>query len=147
MTDKIRQKDRSRKPREEFTGKNLTRFGGTGLIRRFLGKLKLGQDLRETGISKGREEDYSPCEVCYSLIYALMMGIFRPINMMELRLDEVFQKLARLTRFPSQSTISPFLSKITVHKAEHSAEINFRQLGKIRDRFREIKAITLDLDS
>jgi hypothetical protein len=67
--------------------------------------------------------------------------------MMELKADKVFQKLAGLTRFPSQSTISRFLSRITVHKAQHVAEINFRLLRRIRKGFRELKAITLDLDS
>ena len=41
----------------------------------------------------------------------------------------------------------PFPSRITVHKAEHVAEINFRLLNKIRRGFRDMKAITLDLDS
>ncbi len=152
----IAQKCHGRKPKEEFTGKNLTRFGGAGLMRRFLGKLKLDQHLRAVGTSKRREEDYSPSEVCYGILYALMMGIFRPIHMMELKADKVFQRLSGLTRFPSQSTISRFLSRITVHKAEHAclcvarrqvAEINFRQLNKIRRGFRDMKAITLDLDS
>jgi len=135
------------KPKEEFTGKNITRFGGAGLIRRFLGRLKLDQHLEIVGVSKRRKEDYSACEVCYSILMGLMMGIFRPIHMMELKADKVFQKLAGLARFPSQSTISRFLSMITVHKAEHIVEINFRQLNRIRHGFRDLKTITLDLDS
>lgn len=141
------QRHHDRKPKEEFTGKNLTRFGGAGLIRRFLSKLKLDQHLKAVGVSKRRKEDYNSCEVCYDILLGLMTGIFRPIHMMELKADKVFQKLAGLTRFPSQSTISRFLSRITVHKAEHVAEINFRQLNKIRNGFRDMKTITLDLDS
>ncbi len=92
----------------------------------------MDQHLEVVDTSKRRKEDYSPFEVCYGILYALMMGIFRPIHMMEPRADKVFQKLAGLTRFPSQATISRFLSRITVHKAEHVAEINFRRLKKIR---------------
>ena len=147
MTMKVAQKYSGRKPKEEFTGKNLTRFGGAGLTHRFLYKLKLAQYLKVVGTSKRREEDYSPFEVCYSMLYALMMGIFRPIHMMELKADKVFQRLVGLSRFPSQSTISRFLSKITVHKAEDVTEINFRLLNKIRKGFRGLGTITLDMDS
>jgi hypothetical protein len=80
VTKNIAQKCPGRKPKEEFTGKNLTRFGGAGLMHRFLGKLKLDQHLRAVGTSKRREEDYSSCEVCYGMLYGLMMGIFRPIH-------------------------------------------------------------------
>jgi hypothetical protein len=53
------------------------------------------------------------------MLYGLMMGIFRPGHMGELKLDKVFHKLVGMKRLPSQSTISRFLSKITVHKAQH----------------------------
>ena len=62
-----------------------------GLMHRFLGKLKPDQHLRVVGTGKRREEDYSFCEVCCGILYALMMGIFRPIHMMELKADKVFQ--------------------------------------------------------
>ena len=91
MTKNIAQRCHGRKPKEEFTGKNLTRFGGTGLTHRFLSKLKLDQHLKAIGTSKRRKEDYSPFEISYSILYALMMGIFRPIHMMELKVDKVFQ--------------------------------------------------------
>ena len=99
------------------------------------------------GTSKRREEDYSAMEVCLGMLYGLMMGIFRPGHMGELKLDKVFRKLAGMTRLPSQSTISRFLSRITVHKAQHIAGINLKLLRLIRKGFRELKAITLDLDS
>ena len=147
VTQSITQNGQGRKPKEKFTGRNLTRFGGTGLIRRFLGQLKVDQYLQEVGTYKRRKVDYSPFEVCFSMLYAMMMGIFRPMHMVELKLDRVFQKLAGLSRFPSQSTICRFLSKITVHRAEQMAEINFRLLQKIRKGFRDLDSITLDLDS
>jgi hypothetical protein len=57
-------------------------------------------------MSRQREKDYSSIEICLSMLYALIMGIFRPAHMGELKLDNVFQKLVRMTRLPSQSTIS-----------------------------------------
>lgn len=147
MKDNVTQNSQGCKPKEEFTGKNLTRFGGAGLVRRFFDKLHIVDHLAGLGTSKRREEDYSAMEVCLGMLYGLMMGIFRPGHMGELKLDKVFHKLVGMTRLPSQSTISRFLSKITVHKAQYVAEINFKLLRLIRKGFRELKAITLDLDS
>ena len=39
-------------PRKEFTGKNLTRFGGVGLFRRFFEKMDLKTALAVVGILK-----------------------------------------------------------------------------------------------
>ena len=147
VTTNMPQKSSERKPQEEFTGKNLTRFGGAGLVRRFFKKLHLTQHLKIVGTHKRRKDDYSPFEVCFSLIFAMMMGVFRPYHMKEFMEDKVFQGLAGLKRFPSQSTISRFLSAITVHKAEHIAEINFKILKKVRKGFQDLDTITLDLDS
>lgn len=110
MKGSAAQEDQGRKPREEFTGKNLTRFGGAGLVRRFFDKLHIVDHLAGLGTSKRREEDYSAMEVCLGMLYGLMMGIFRPGHMGELKLDKVFQRLVGIARFPSQSTISRFLS-------------------------------------
>jgi len=149
MSQKKLRKNRTKKstPQEEFTGKNLTRFGGAGLIRRFFDKINIRDYLQEVGTDKRREIDFSPFEFCFSMLNAMMLGVFRPFHMLELKADTVFQKLIGLDRFPSQSAISRFLAKITVHKAEKVADINFRLLKKIRKNLDEFDGITLDLDS
>ena len=132
---------------ESFTGKNITRFGGAGLIRRLFDKLDLFGALAMLGTEKRRTDDYSPADMCLCLLYGVMLGIFRPSHMMELAADKVFQKIVRLGSFPSQSTISRFLAKITVHKADHLAGINQMLLNRIRKGFQNMNTITLDLDS
>jgi transposase len=132
---------------ESFTGKNITRFGGAGLVRRFFDKLGIADFMAVLGTEKRRKDDYSPADMCLSMLYGLMMGIFRPSHMMELAADKVFQRIARLGCFPSQSTISRFLAKITVHKADHLAGINYVLLDRVRKGFQDMKKITLDLDS
>lgn len=132
---------------ESFTGKNITRFGGAGLVRRFFDKLGIPDAMAVLGTSKRRKSDYSPAEMCLSMLYGLMMGVFRPSHMMELAADKVFQKITHLDRFPSQSTISRFLAKITVHMADHLAGVNHMFLSRVRNGFQEMKTITLDLDS
>jgi len=132
---------------ESFTGKNLTRFGGAGLVRRFFDKVGILSCMKGLGTQKRRRDDYCPADMCLSLLYGLFLGIFRPSHMMELRADKVFQKITALGSFPSQSTISRFLARITVHKAEQLAAINTEMLSKIRRGFQDRRAVTLDLDS
>lgn len=109
MTKSIAQESHGRKTREEFTGKNLTRFGGAGLVRRSFDKLHIVDHLVCLGTSKRREEDYSAMEVCLGMLYGLMMGIFRPGYMGNLSWIRSSYKLVGMTRLPSQSTISRFL--------------------------------------
>ena len=59
-------------PKEEFTGKNLTRFGGVGLFRRFFERMDLKTVLAVVGVSKRRKDDYSSLEMCICLLYGLM---------------------------------------------------------------------------
>lgn len=132
---------------ESYTGRNLTRFGGAGLVRRFFDRLDITDYMAVLGTEKRKRDGYSSADICLSMLYGLMMGIFRPSHMMELAADKVFQKMVSLDRFPSQSTISRFLGKITVHKAQHLEEINRQLLNRVRNGFRGMREITLDLDS
>ena len=94
------QKEQDLTPQEQFTGKNLTRFGGTGLIRRFFEKHKLSKHLETVTVRNRRDSNYSPPQMCMGMLYALMLGIFRPSHMMELVRDKVFQRAAKLRKFP-----------------------------------------------
>lgn len=141
------QKEQDLTPQEQFTGKNLTRFGGAGLIRRFFEKCKLRKHLDTVSVRDRRNSDYTPADMCMGMVYALMLGIFRPSHMMELVRDKVFQSVAKLKKFPVQSTISRFLDKVTVHTAIQIADINSRLLNVTRGGFEKSKSLTLDLDS
>ena len=57
------QKEQDLTPREQFTGKNLTRFGGAGLIRRFFAKCKLSQHLETVSVRDRRNSDYTPAHI------------------------------------------------------------------------------------
>ena len=100
-----KQKEQDLTPQEQFTGKNLTKFGGVGLLRRFFEKRKLRKQLETVSVRGQRNPDYSPAGMCMGMLYALMLGTFRPSHMMELVRDKVFQSVAKLRKFPVQSTI------------------------------------------
>jgi hypothetical protein len=133
---------------EEFTGKNLTRFGGSGLIRRFFQRYRIKQQIENRIKMEGRRKSkYSIADMFISCLYGMFLGYPRPGQMDLLTADRVFQKVAGLVSFPVQSTLSRFLKAVKVSVAREIAAFNFDLLMKFRDDFKKMKRITLDLDS
>ena len=133
---------------EEFTGKNLTRFGGAGLIRKFFKRHHIHEKIEQGVQIKGRRDcKYSVGSMLVSLLYGMFLGYPRPSQTEVLATDKVFQKIAGLISFPVQSTISRFLDGLKVVVARQIAVLNFDLLLKFREGFRAFFSITLDLDS
>lgn len=134
--------------KEEFTGKNLTRFGGSGLIRRFFKRHKI-KELFDSRVSiEGRKTRRYPAGTMFvSCLYGMFLGYTRPYHMKVLSADRVFQRLVDLFSFPVQSSISRFLSCMRVAVSRQIASLNFDFLMKFRRGFKEFESITLDLDS
>ena len=133
---------------EEFTGKNLTRFGGSGLIRKFFKNHKIKTDLDNRIKVEGRRRSkYSPGSMITNCLIGIFLGYSRPSHMEVLATDRVFQKVSDLGAFPVQSTISRFLKALKVCVAREIAAFNFDLLMKFRDGFKAMKSMTLDLDS
>lgn len=133
---------------EEFTGKNLTRFGGAGLIRRFFQRHHIQEKIEQGVPVEGRRQcKYSVGTMLVSLLYGMFLGYPRPSQMEVLATDKVFQKIAGLVSFPVQSTLSRFLDGLKVVVARQIAVLNFDLLLKFREGFRAFFSITLDLDS
>ncbi|MBI3260460.1 MAG: IS1380 family transposase [Ignavibacteriae bacterium] len=153
MKNNISQKERinnqkAEDVREEFSGKNLTRFGGTGLIRRFFNRHSIKDEIEKRIKIEGRREcKYSAGSMIVSILYGIFLGYQRPSQMEVFTTDGVFQKIAGLIGFPVQSTISRFLSSLKVSVARELAALNFNFLMKFRGGFKAFKSITLDMDS
>jgi len=134
--------------KEDFSGKNLTRFGGSGLIRRFFKRHCIKEQIENRVKVQGRRESkYSIGDMLIGCLYAMFLGYPRPGQMEVLNTDRVFQGIAGLVSFPVQSTISRFLSSLRVIVARQIADFNFDLLMKFRGNFKAFKSITLDLDS
>jgi hypothetical protein len=134
--------------KEEFTGKNLTRFGGSGLIRKFFKRHRIKRQMENRIEVEGRRKSkYSIGDILISCLYGMFLGYPRPGQMDLLTSDRIFQKVAGLVSFPVQSTISRFLNSLKVSIAKEIAGFNFDFLMKFRDGFKALKRITLDLDS
>ncbi|MGE5445604.1 MAG: transposase, partial [Ignavibacteriales bacterium] len=133
--------------RVEFTGKNLTKFGGIQLVRKFLRRLKVEKEFEGTVTIEKRESKFSVAEMLVSLLYAVTLDIRRQSDTLMLRLDKSFQKIAGLDDYPVQSTISRFLKSFRVETAKGIAHVNHSLLMKARRDFEGWHKITLDLDS
>lgn len=134
--------------KEEFSGKNLTRFGGAGLIRRFFKRHKIEGRIKESVRVEGRRDSkYSVGGMIVRLLYGMLLGYSRPSHMEIFSTDKVFQKIAGIVDFPVQSTISRFFSFLKVKVALQISILNFNLLTQFRDGFKGFKDITLDMDS
>jgi len=120
---------------EKFTGKNLTHFGGAGLIAKFFEKIDLYQMLSSLNtIQERKEGSYSPAHIILAVIYGLFLGAGRPYAMASfLAKDKVFKFITGLANFPSQSTLSRFLKWTKKKIAEKLAVINLKMLMEMRD--------------
>ncbi len=134
--------------KERFTGRNLTCFGGSGLIRRFFERHKIQQMLDNNVKVEGRRKSkYSIGRLLVSCLYGMFLGYSRPYQMKVLCADRVFQRITGLLGFPVQSTISRFLSSVKVSVSRQISALNFDLLMKFRGGFKGLGSITLDLDS
>jgi len=133
---------------EQFTGRNLTRFGGVGLIRRFFERHKIQQMVdKKVKIEGRRKSKYSTGALVVGCLYGMLLGYSRPYQMKILCADKVFQKIVGLCSFPVQSTISRFLSCVGISVANQISALNFDFIMKLRKQYRGLREITLDLDS
>lgn len=133
---------------ETFSGKNITKFGGAGVLRRHFEKLSLWERLERALTYKVRSHrEFHISEMVTSLIYGLTLGLHRPSQMMELVVDTVFQKLAGLRAFPVQSTISRFFTRATRGLSAQLHGVDLNLLLSVRQGFQAFRRLTLDLDS
>lgn len=79
---------------EEFTGKNLTGFGGAGLIRQFFKRHHLKKNIEQKVQIPGRRQcKYSVGTMLVSLLYGMFWDYSRPGQMGVLATDSVFIKM------------------------------------------------------
>ena len=64
---------------EEFTGKNLTRFDGAGLIRRFFNRHGIKEAIEKwVNVEGPRESKYGVSVMFVSILYGVFLGYQRP---------------------------------------------------------------------
>jgi hypothetical protein len=130
-----------------FSGPNLTLYGGTGLLSKFLSKLKVKEVVEEKVQLPRRERKYSSGDMVLSLVYAQAVDLERLSDTGALCQDRVFHQVARIDDYPHQTSLSRFLRKFTVAAARKIGEANLALWQKARGGLAERQKLTLDMDS
>jgi hypothetical protein len=131
----------------EFSGKNLTSYGGLGLFSRFSRKLGIEKILDKVKINENGEGGYKTGRKIMSLIYGLICDLSRPSDTAVLKKDKVLQTVIGCEDYHSQSTFSRFLSHFVVKGAQAIGAENSRMLLRVRHNFNNWQKLTLDMDS
>ena len=129
----------------EFSGKNMTPYGGLGLFGKFVRKLGVEKVLDK--VSNAPEGKYPMSRKIMSLIHGLVCGLERPSNTEVLRQDKVFQRVIGYGDYPHQTTFSRFLKALSVPAAKQIGDKGVQLLLRVRNDFRGYFKLTLDLDS
>ena len=125
-----------------FTGPLMTAYGGAGLLRQFVAKLKLADQFeRVPTIVRGRK--YGIADYLMALLAGLLLGRARQSHIAGLRLDPGALLALGIARMPSQPRLSVFLAGCGDMLANRIWAINRRLVGKMRAGLR---SATLDLD-
>lgn len=130
----------------EFTGDGFTIFGGMRLFSKFVKRLSLQTVLQRSVSLSRRENKYNIAEYLVCIVYAFVLELTRLSDTVLLQVDKVFQRIVGLKDFPHQTTLSRFLQTFTVPIARKIGETNINLLIKIREDFKGISKITLDLE-
>ena len=134
----------------EFSGKNITSYGGLGLLYKFNQKLGVERIIGEVNpfqVDKGERVLKGVGKKIMSLVYGMACGLERPSDTEVLKRDKVAQTLIGYEDYPDQSTFSRFLKSFTVTGAKDIGEKNSQLLLRVRNKFRGWGKLTIDMDS
>ena len=90
---------------EQFTGKVQTKYGGAGLLRRFVRKLGLPGRLAKLGEAKSGLPRYLLC-----VLSGLLLGLVRQCELADLRAGPAALLALGLDQMPSQPALSRFFA-------------------------------------
>lgn len=128
----------------EYSDKKVTPFGGMKLLKDFIDRTNIIQDLESVDLPQPNSNaGYNPITIIQGFWLSIFTGASRFIHADWLRYDTVLQEIFELNKLPSQSTYSRFFHKFSFMKNnEIFPELQRKFLEQIN-----IGEITVDLDS
>ncbi len=133
---------RTKYAQESFSGGIMTSFGGAGLWRRFLDKLKMPQRLCQIQMPWAGRKFSAACYLM-SILVGQLLGSQRQSEVAQLRDDPGALLALGLKTVPSQSALSRFLACCEQAVAEQLLALNRQLVQKLRG---ELESATIDLD-
>ena len=127
---------------ECFTGPVMTNYGGAGLLRRFVSRLRLADRLGAIGgLPKGRV--FAGVDYLMAIVLTLLLGRGRQTDIADLRNDPGAVLALGLRAVPSQPSLSRFFAACSYRVFERLARMNGELVAKLRKGYR---SATIDLD-
>ena len=131
--------------RIEFSGEQLTSYGGLELLRRFFQRLKLDARIRGCLRECRVGGDYGSASLVVLIIGLLTVGARRLGQLRYLADDVLLARLCGLARLPSDRTVVNWLKQFTRHSVRAlqrlSAELLYEQIEKLA-----LRRLTIDVD-
>lgn len=128
----------------EYSDKKITPFGGMKLLKDFMDKTSVIDDLQSVNLPQGYSNAaYDPVDIVQGFWLAIFTGASRYIHADWIRYDTTLQSIFDIKRLPSQSTYSRFFHKFDMEKnSEIFPQLQQKFLSQI-----DVGSITIDLDS
>ena len=128
----------------EYSSKQVTPFGGMSLLKHFVDRLGVREQLRKLSLPKrGSNRSYNPVQIVETFWLSIWTGASRYVHTDWLRYDKTLQSIFGWANMPSQSTLSRFFGKFS---QKRNQEV-FPELQKWFIEQVKIEDITLDVDS
>jgi len=98
----------------EYSHKRVTPFGGMRLLKEFVDKTNVIEDLRKVDLPyPNSNAGYDPIDIIQGFWLSIYTGASRYIHADWLRYDTTLQAIFDIKRLPSQSTYSRFFHKFS----------------------------------
>ena len=128
----------------EYSDKKVTPFGGMKLLKNFIDKTRVIEDLKSVNLPIGFSNiAYDPINIIQGFWLAIFTGASRYIYADWLRYDTTLQTIFEIDKLPSQSTYSRFFHKFNIEKnSEIFPILQQKFLSQL-----DVGSLTIDLDS
>lgn len=130
----------------EFSGKNITPFGGVILFRKFFKAINLEKLIKEYVRIEKRKSKYTISDLFLSLVYLILSGIERISHSEVFKDDEVFKKIIDIENLATRNTFWRFILKFNKIAIDGIKKINLILFYFFQDKIIKDKTITLDFD-
>jgi len=128
----------------EYSDKKVTPFGGMRLLKEFIDKTNVVEDLKKVDLPyPNSNAGYDPIDIIQGFWLSIYTGASRYIHADWLRYDTTLQEIFNIKRLPSQSTYSRFFHKFSWQRNNEVFPTLQREFLKQID----VGALTIDLDS
>jgi Transposase DDE domain group 1 len=133
--------------RVEYSGNQLTHFGGVYLLHGFFRQLNLRRLLSQRLRVRRRNAMYSVAETLLAILYPTILGVGRLQTTELLRRNGVFQTLTGLGAYPTPSTLRRFLMRTATAALPKLRELHAELRTQMIQRPAQPTQVIFDLDS